>query len=249
MSHSLFDPLSPARVSLLHVRCLHGLARGVTRTREAWNEEVHFVPLSQFDLSLVLLGFSSITLDGVAHEMGVRFTPRERDDFIHLWRCIGWHLGIKDEYNPCNSTGGCFAMLDEFYASIVPHLTSHPRPSSLQLLNSAIDGFGHWTPMSVDMCTAILFLRQTTRPLPALDQSWTRIAGPNPVAAALLRKWVDGCQNSRLMALFFNALFMNLLIAAWKFTRAKNAVEHVFAYIWSPFVHFIFVFLQRFVSS
>src|SRR3989338_8708274 len=138
MKYSLLDPLSPARVSLLQVRCMHGLARNVTRVRGAWNESIHFVPLSQFDTSLVLLGFSSILIDGMGKEMGIQLSQRDKTDLTHLWRYIGWHLGLKDEYSPCVNYATSQSMLAEFYQTILPYLTHNPRPSSLLLLRSAI---------------------------------------------------------------------------------------------------------------
>lgn len=240
---SLSDPLSPARISLLQVRCMHGLARHVAQTRGGWDQKTQFVPLSQFDTSLVLLGFSSIILESMSVELKISLSQQEQRDVIHFWRAVGWHLGLQDAYNPCTTLPQSLDMLHEFYRAIVPHLSTHILPSSLLLLRSSITGFGLYTPMSVDVAEAIMFLQSPDRDYP-VDRSWTGIPRPNSYAYLLLTCWVSLCTRFWIFSYIFNFIFESLLSLSRKSSRIKTIVEHFYAFVWSPFFHYVFYFLD-----
>jgi hypothetical protein len=56
-------------------------------------------PLNQWDSMATILEFSSIFLTGL-RSMGFIFTRREREAVIHLWRYIGYLMGVEERILP-----------------------------------------------------------------------------------------------------------------------------------------------------
>jgi hypothetical protein len=48
----------------------------------------------------------------------VPISPPDQDAFLHLWRYIGYLLGIRDEFNPCTSREIAKEFLQAFYRTV-----------------------------------------------------------------------------------------------------------------------------------
>jgi hypothetical protein len=83
-----------------------------------WSVEDFGVPINQEDMAVTLLAFSVNVLAGIERIMRRPLSAREQDDYIHLWRLIGWLIGLADECNPCQSTACATARMD----SIIMHI-------------------------------------------------------------------------------------------------------------------------------
>jgi hypothetical protein len=140
MNHPLDQSDSFARRAIYSVRCMHGMARH--RSRSLFDtEKGEGIPLSQYDLAEVLLGFSAICMDLLQRELGFGIPSTTRSDMVHMWRLIGHHLGVQDEYNVCSSVERMEACLDD-YRSFITQRSSHTRKSTEMLRVTAIEGFG-----------------------------------------------------------------------------------------------------------
>lgn len=110
-----FGPGGKAIDRILHVRLMHAAVRwlidhepGVDRLADAdpaaapgrptwaasWGR-----PANQEDLAGTMLTFTTVVLDAFANS-GVATSPREAEDFMHLWTVIGHVLGIHDALLP-----------------------------------------------------------------------------------------------------------------------------------------------------
>ena len=100
--------------SALRVRALHGrVRRRLLRRQEphagedttdglAWDVATYGVPINQEDMAATLLAFSYNVLIGLEVLRGDRPLPQaDQEAYLHLWRYIGFLLGVRDEYNPC----------------------------------------------------------------------------------------------------------------------------------------------------
>ncbi|RLU04054.1 MAG: DUF2236 domain-containing protein [Ketobacter sp.] len=65
-----------------------------------WNSEWGH-PLNQWDSMATILEFSSIFLTGL-RAMGFLFSKREREAVIHLWRYVGYLMGVEERVLPAN---------------------------------------------------------------------------------------------------------------------------------------------------
>merc|ERR1712226_399919 len=67
------------------------------------------VPVNQHDLAITLATFGYVNLRSM-RRLGIGFTHKDVDAFIHMWRYVGWVQGIQEELLPDS-----FADQQEFF--------------------------------------------------------------------------------------------------------------------------------------
>ncbi|KAG0051265.1 hypothetical protein BGZ83_003899 [Gryganskiella cystojenkinii] len=87
--------------SAVQVRFLHaGVRARLTKISRAhskyYNIEDHGVPINQEDLLATLFGFSNVMWRVMEGRMDVHMTMQEREDYLHLWRYVGYIMGVDD---------------------------------------------------------------------------------------------------------------------------------------------------------
>lgn len=85
--------------SALRVRLVHAHVRAAMNRRPDWDYEAWDRPINQIQTVGTLLLFSLVYVLGM-QLLGVRYTDEERADIHHLWRYVGWLMGIDDELLP-----------------------------------------------------------------------------------------------------------------------------------------------------
>ncbi|WP_199429160.1 oxygenase MpaB family protein [Qaidamihabitans albus] len=85
--------------SALRVRLVHAHVRAAMNRRDDWDYEAWDRPVNQVQTVGTLLLFSLVYVLGM-QLLGVRYTERERADIIHLWRYVGWLMGVSEELLP-----------------------------------------------------------------------------------------------------------------------------------------------------
>jgi len=83
----------------LHVRALHAkIRRGLLKHRrhhqKQWDVDHYGVPINQEDMAATLLAFGTNSIIGIEFVAGVEIGRREEEDYLALWRYIGWLLGV-----------------------------------------------------------------------------------------------------------------------------------------------------------
>lgn len=79
----------------VHVRAMHALVNHSFAPR--WDSARWGQPINQSDQAATLGLFSSVLLIGV-RSLGVRVPRRDADALMHLWKYVGWLLGIDDDW-------------------------------------------------------------------------------------------------------------------------------------------------------
>ena len=87
---------APGFKSTVRVRLMHALVRQRVRALPEWDEAYFGMPVNQGDMQATYLGFSVIFLFG-QRAMGVPLSRCEAESVMHLWRYIGWLMGVEDE--------------------------------------------------------------------------------------------------------------------------------------------------------
>jgi hypothetical protein len=87
--------------SALRVRLVHAHVRAAMNQRRDWDYAAWDRPVNQIQTTGTLLLFSHVFVLGT-QLLGVRYTERERADILHLWRYVGWLLGIDEELLPAS---------------------------------------------------------------------------------------------------------------------------------------------------
>ena len=122
---------------VVRVRLLHAAVRSRVRKHpNGYDESTDGVPVNQEDLLVTQLAFSAVMLGGLAR-LGVDVAREHRqdaEDFLHLWRVVGFFMGIHDENNwACRSLDDARLALQ----SIWVHL-AHPDEVSRRLTASSL---------------------------------------------------------------------------------------------------------------
>ncbi len=85
--------------SALRVRLVHAHVRAAMNRRDDWDYAAWDRPVNQVQTAGTLLLFSLVYVFGT-QLLGLRYSARERADILHLWRYIGWLMGVDDELLP-----------------------------------------------------------------------------------------------------------------------------------------------------
>ena len=73
-----------------------------SRNVSKWDSEQYGQPINQEDMMVTLLSFSVNVLDTIEKTiLKGSLTRADEDAYIHLWRYIGYLIGVQEEYNPC----------------------------------------------------------------------------------------------------------------------------------------------------
>lgn len=85
--------------SAVQVRLMHAFARVSILKNSDWNNDKWGIPLNQWDMVATNLGFSIVFLEGLK-KLGYQPTEKEEMGVYHLWKYIGYLLGIPAHYLP-----------------------------------------------------------------------------------------------------------------------------------------------------
>ena len=94
--------------SAVRVRMMHAQVRAMLLKSGKWDDAWGH-PLNQWDSMATILEFSSIYLTGL-RALGFVFTKKEREAITHLWRYIGYLMGVDETILPANETDSIRAM-------------------------------------------------------------------------------------------------------------------------------------------
>ena len=89
---------SEVQISINKLRLIHAVARYYIFKSNNWSMEWG-IPINQEDMAGTNLAFSYIIINGL-QKSGYMMTNREKDNFLALWRYIGYQLHIEEELLP-----------------------------------------------------------------------------------------------------------------------------------------------------
>ncbi len=84
--------------SAVRVRIMHAQVRAMLLASGKWDPAWGY-PLNQADSMATILEFSSIYMFGL-RALGFLFTRREREAIVHLWRYVGYLMGVDERILP-----------------------------------------------------------------------------------------------------------------------------------------------------
>lgn len=79
----------------LHVRLMHAMVNHAYAER--WDTDQWGLPINQADQASTLGLFDGVLLLGV-RALGVPVTRRESDAVMHMWKYVGWLMGVDDDF-------------------------------------------------------------------------------------------------------------------------------------------------------
>ena len=140
--------------SVLKVRFIHCKVRDRIK-RHHWNRELYGNPINMEDMLATLMSFSINILETIK-KVGASITRQEEDAYIHLWRYIGYLIGVKEEYNPCTSIERCIGTVE----CIVMHILT-PDERSGAVARHVLKSVSHrpllnWSYLAHSECARVL---------------------------------------------------------------------------------------------
>lgn len=119
-------PGRPGWVATLRIRLLHAYIRDILRhppgggsseqDGRGWDEDEWGAPINQtYSVMTISCGFLALPLV-VARDFGIHYSSAEREAITHLWRWIGWVIGVDDDLLPPTHDAATelFAVAGEF---------------------------------------------------------------------------------------------------------------------------------------
>ena len=83
----------------IKVRIMHAHVRGlIDRSAVGWQSE-YGAPINQHDMLATVILFSAALVEGL-RQLGYGITNSEADDVSHLWRYVGWLMGVREDLLP-----------------------------------------------------------------------------------------------------------------------------------------------------
>lgn len=97
LQHNSFEHDGKAVLTIQKVRLMHAAIRYFAQER-GWDTQTYGVPINQEDLTGTLLSFTVIIIDGLK-QLDIELTPEESEAYFHIWRVVGYLIGVDDELN------------------------------------------------------------------------------------------------------------------------------------------------------
>lgn len=89
-------------VQTLRIRLVHAMVRHHLITEGGWDVTEWGVPISQTYSALTIGGgFLALPMK-VARDLGIQYSAAEHEAIAHLWRWIGWVIGVDEQLLPNN---------------------------------------------------------------------------------------------------------------------------------------------------
>ncbi len=96
-----------------------------------WDAAYYGVPINQGDMHATYLAFSVIFLFG-QRLLGVPLTKREGEAVMHLWRYIGWLMGVQERWLHTTEREARIALYHNLLAQAAPDESSRQLGSALR---------------------------------------------------------------------------------------------------------------------
>jgi len=93
--HGGMERSGPGFQATLKVRAMHALVRKSVHQRPNWDAAYLGLPINQLDMQATYLGFSAVHLLAL-RATGVPVSKRDAQGVMHLWRYIGWLMGVDE---------------------------------------------------------------------------------------------------------------------------------------------------------
>lgn len=83
----------------LKVRLMHAGVRALIAQSGRWRADLWALPINQHDMVATIHLFSTAFIEGVK-ALGMELSELDREDFLHLWRYVGFVIGVDEPLLP-----------------------------------------------------------------------------------------------------------------------------------------------------
>jgi hypothetical protein len=119
------------------VRVMHAEVRRMIARSGRWDEARWGAPINQHDMAATTLLFSLVVIDAL-RVLGLDIEPEEAEQYVQLWRYVGWVMGCDRELTPASLLEG--RQLAELIRATQGAPDEDSRALTAALLDSPITG-------------------------------------------------------------------------------------------------------------
>lgn len=167
----MMEPGHPGWSSTVRIRLVHALIRHHLHAGSQWDDAQWGVPINQtYSQMTITAGFLVLPLR-VAKDFGIHYSRAELEAITHLWRWIGWVMGVEDHRLPTN-----FAEAVRIHQIAQDFRMTPPAESKLLVRALLDDGYRANLGLPVPLNNAV---HRLSRPF------------LRPLFASLSTRWVD----------------------------------------------------------
>ncbi|HET8706698.1 MAG TPA: oxygenase MpaB family protein [Pseudomonadales bacterium] len=120
------ERFGPGFITTIRVRMVHALVRRNLKLKKDWEWDKWGLPINQIDMLATYLAFGPVQLLG-SRLFGVYYSKAESEAFMHLWRYIGWLLGMDEQWLAITEGDG----LRKLYHTFMTHRLPDEKITSL----------------------------------------------------------------------------------------------------------------------
>jgi hypothetical protein len=121
------------------VRLMHAQVRRMILKSNRWRPELWGAPINQHDMAGTTLLFSAAVIDGL-RTLGLRIDGAEAEAYMHLWRYVGWVIGVDPDVLPASEQDG-FRLAD-----LIATTMGTPDDDSRALVRALLESPGEAAP-------------------------------------------------------------------------------------------------------
>ncbi|AKT39621.1 oxygenase MpaB family protein [Chondromyces crocatus] len=118
----------------LKVRLMHAGVRRLIRQSGRFQVDRWGEPINQHDMLGTLILFSVVVIEGLGR-LGYRMPQQDAEDLVHLWRYVGYLMGVEPELLP-----GSFAEARR-YGEMIQATQGEPDADSRALVHALLHGY------------------------------------------------------------------------------------------------------------
>lgn len=113
------ERFGPGFITTVRVRMVHALVRRNLRLKADWDTSQWGLPINQIDMLSTYLAFGPVSLLG-ARLFGVPLFKKESTPIMHLWRYIGWLMGVDEHWLAVTEGDGLRKLYHTFLTHRLP---------------------------------------------------------------------------------------------------------------------------------
>lgn len=119
-------------VTAVRVRMMHAQVRHMIDRSGKWNADAWGEPINQYDMAATVLLFSQAFVEGL-ERFGLGPDPDLHGDFLHLWRYVGYLMGVREDLLPLGREHA------ECTAHLIELMEGSPDEDSRDLVRALIE--------------------------------------------------------------------------------------------------------------
>ena len=118
-------------ITTMNVRLVHALVRRNLQSKADWQQDLWGIPINQVDMLATYLAFGPVNLSG-GRLFGVFPSKKESAAIMHMWRYVGWLMGVDEQFLAATEGDGLRKLYHTFLTHNCPDDKVHALGSALK---------------------------------------------------------------------------------------------------------------------